>query len=194
MFLRLIMTVGFLAFSGTLFGQQPAQPPAVGYKDSFQVDYLDVTGYIYATNAGSHSVPSSPVRSGDICVNAYVFSPITDSPDGPLGAKLTSCCSCRVAPNTVGTITPTLSGPVVVKLVATLPVAGTGCDATVIPSGNLGAPAGYASGMQAWSVSQPTVLSTQLSTSKFTRLPLSRTEQANIAQLCAASTASCTCQ
>jgi hypothetical protein len=192
---QLIKTVLFAGLSGMLFAQEAAQSPAIGYKDSQQVDYLDITGTVFFTNAGFHSVVPFPVIASDICVNAYVFTPITNVPDGALGAQLTSCCACRVGPNATGSFTPSISGPVIVKLVSTLPARpGAACDATLIPSKNLGAPAGYASGMRAWSVSQPTVLSEQLSTSLFRKIPLGDTEQAKLAQLCTGSANRCTCQ
>lgn len=190
---RLILAVGSVAFSGLVFGQQVAQPPAIAYKDSYQLDYMDIRGTISFTNTGLYAAPSA-TRTPDICVNAYVFKPIATSPDGVSGVTLDSCCSCRVAPNAVGTITPVLSGPVVVKLVATLPKPlSPVCDATLIPSA-VGTPGGYAAGMRAWSVSQPTVLSDQLSTSLFAKVPLSDSEQTNLAQLCAASATKCVCQ
>ena len=193
--LRNFRFLSVTVFSMMLYGQQPAQPPAFGYKDSHQLDYMDITGTINFTNAGFHASPPFPVTSSDICVNAYVFRPITTTPDGALGATLSSCCSCRVAPKAVGTITPAISGPVIVKLVATVPArVGFGCDAALVPSANLGTPEGYASGMRAWSVSQPTVLSEQLSTSKFTNVPLGEAEQARLPQLCAASPTRCVCQ
>jgi hypothetical protein len=100
-----------------------------------------------------------------------------------------------VPANTVKSITPVISGPVVVKLVATLPArSGPACDATVLPTLDLGLPAGYAAGMRAWSVSQPTVLSEQVSTSKFDKAPLGNNEQSKLTQLCAASAQKCTCQ
>jgi hypothetical protein len=176
---RLIVAVGFVAFSGMLFGQTAATPPALGYKDSYQLDYLDIVGTIHFTNAGLHPNPQSPPNNSDICVNAYVYQPVTDGPDGPLGASLASCCSCRVAAGTVRTITPVIAGPVVVKLVATLPsrAAGAPCDASVLPNLALGLAGGYASGMQAWSVSQPTVLSPQVYTSKFDKAPSAATNR-----------------
>ena len=190
---RVIMVVGFASFSGFLFGQQAAQSPAIGYEDTYQLDYMDVQGSINFTNAGFHASPTFPARSSDICVNAYIFNPITNVPDGPLGAVLSSCCSCRVTPDSAGSITPTISGPVVVKLVATLPTpSGPPCDATVLPKNTLASPGGYASGMRAWTISQPTVLSDQLSTSKFINVALGNTEQTKLTQLCAAAP-KCSC-
>uniref|UniRef100_Q01V44 Uncharacterized protein n=1 Tax=Solibacter usitatus (strain Ellin6076) TaxID=234267 RepID=Q01V44_SOLUE len=189
------MAVVLMAFSAIAFGQTAAQPPALGYKDSYQLDYMDIRGTINFTNTGLHPNLQSPPNSSDICVNAYVFQPVTDSPDGPLGAAMASCCSCRVAASTVRTITPQLSGPVVVKLVATMPSrSGPACDATVLPTLDLGLAAGYAAGLRAWSVSQPTVLSEQVSTSKFDKVPLGSNEQAKLTQLCAATASKCTCQ
>jgi hypothetical protein len=190
-----MMAIGLALAGGMLSAQEAAQPPALGYKDSYQLDYLDILGNINLTNGGAHANLQSPPASSDICVHAYVFQPITGSPDGPLGATLASCCSCRVPANAVKTIPLVLSGPVVVKLVSTLPSRlATPCDPTVAPLPGLGTPGGYAAGMRAWSVSQPTVLSPQLSTSKFDKAPLGDAEQAKLSQLCSASTTKCTCQ
>lgn len=191
-----IKAVALMTVAGAVFAQELAQAPAIGYKDSYQLDYLDIRGTVYFTNAGSHAFPSNPVTSSDICVSAYVFRPITDSPEGPLGTTLDTCCSCRVAPNTLGSIPMVLQGPVVVKLVATIPARPPSgrCDPTLVPNQGLGAPLGYAAGMRAWSVSQPTVLSEQLSSSRFVKIPLGQGEQARLSQLCAASTNRCMCQ
>lgn len=187
---RFIMVMGLVTFSGAVFGQEAAYPPAIGYKDTHQTDYLDIRGTVNFTNAGFYPLPAR-----DICVNAYVFAPTATSPDGEAGARLTACCSCRVAPNALGSFTPVFSGPIVVKLVSTLPTrVGAPCDPTQVPNAPPGTPGGHATGMRAWSISQPTVLSEQLSTSPFVPIPLGDTQQAKLAQGCAMIPTRCLCQ
>jgi len=103
-------------------------------------------GMNFAVNSGSGPFSSTPVSFfggtannysivgyGDICVNAYVFSP---------DEQLQSCCSCHLSPNALGSwdvaadlTSNTLTGvhpkDVIVKLVATL---WNGSVAQVVPS------------------------------------------------------------
>jgi hypothetical protein len=82
------------------------------------------------------SVPTSVVGNGNLCINAYVFSP---------NEELQACCTCFLTPNGLGSFdavtnllantTDGLAVPSgVIKLVATLggaTAATSGCDATL---------------------------------------------------------------
>jgi hypothetical protein len=104
----------------------------------FQVRYAANTtageSWINITNSGANGAPllgpGFGGAVGNICVNAYAFSP---------DEQLISCCSCLVTPNglvnlgvnrdlTSKTLTGVIPTSVVVKLVATL--AGTGGSGT----------------------------------------------------------------
>lgn len=91
--------------------------------------------------------------AGNMCVNAYVFSP---------DEQLISCCSCLITPNGLASlsvnsdlVSNTLTGvrpdSVVIKLVATgtgSDFAGTSCSNSAAVAGNVNFP--LASGMLAW--------------------------------------------
>jgi hypothetical protein len=156
---RYLTTLAALALTSTVHANDAATPPALGYKDSYQLGYLYRLGdvrFIRVVNAGFHSpAPSfSPPVTRDICVNVYQLRlhPFN-------GSVVLGCCSCRVAPLSFGVRVNVgvASGPV--SLIATRPAAGApACSATRIPSspaldasGNLVAVAGgFATGMRAW--------------------------------------------
>lgn len=100
------------------------------------------------TNTGESSTTSLPAQNGNICVNAYAFSP---------DEQLISCCSCAITPDGLGSIsaandlvsnglTPGRATSVVVKLLATSGGANTTCNAAT--AGTSANP--LANGLVAW--------------------------------------------
>ncbi len=138
----------------TLFVSTVAYAQAVGGpSDAFQVSYasnLNIgDSVVNLVNAGTQSGIDP---AGRICANVYAFDP---------AEELISCCSCLVTPNGLdslsdqadlisNTLTPGVPTSIVIKLIATLPVAGA-CNA-----GNGGAPftaVQLAPGLRAWGTS-----------------------------------------
>lgn len=127
-----------------------ADAPVGGAVDAFQVSYasnLNIgDSVVNLTNAGTVS-GADPACC--ICANVYTFDP---------AEELISCCSCLVTPNGLdslsdqadlisNTLTPGVPTSIVIKLVATIPTAGT-CNA-----GNGGisfTAAQLAPGLRAW--------------------------------------------
>ena len=166
-------------------GDKPIAPP-----DAFQIRYaahLDQgDSYINLTNNGANGAPYAgpgfgyPV--GNICVNAYVFSP---------DEQLISCCSCLVTPNGLNSlsvkldlVSNTLTGlqpnSVVIKLLASQPV-GPVCNAALPNMMNL------APGMNAWgtTIHQTPTLSYTTTETPFIKATLSDQELASITNRCA---------
>ncbi len=166
-------------------GDKPIAPP-----DAFQIRYaahLDQgDSYINLTNNGANGAPLAgpgfgyPV--GNICVNAYVFSP---------DEQLISCCSCLVTPNGLNSlsvkldlVSNTLTGlqpnSVVIKLLASQPV-GPVCNAALPNMMNL------APGMNAWgtTIHQTPTLSYTTTETPFIKASLSDQELASITNRCA---------
>ena len=129
-----------LALTTAAFGQAIPGAPS----DAFQVRYaanLNVgDSVINISNAGTQNIGGALTN---ICANVYAFSP---------DEQLISCCSCTVTPNALvslsvvadlisNTLTPARPNSVVVKLIST---AGTTCNASNVPPGNL------AAGLVAW--------------------------------------------
>lgn len=113
--------------------------------DPFQVRYASNLpigdSFINFTNDGSSATTSFPAENGNICVNAYAFSP---------DEQLISCCSCVVTPNGLdslsarndlisNTLTPGVPTSIVIKLVATTGVpnraGATTCNAATAGTG-----------------------------------------------------------
>src|SRR4051794_11557193 len=128
---RLVASAAAILCCISAAAQEPAQAPALGYKDSYQIAYTDANFFVNnhlplvgVTNMGFHA-------AGDICVNVYSFR--TD-------ATFFTCCSCRLAANEHITLTVRnfnidpggLPASLTIKLIASVPVAGT-CDARVSP-------------------------------------------------------------
>lgn len=100
------------------------------------------------TNTGESSTNAFPSQNGNICVNAYAFSP---------DEQLISCCSCAVTPDGLQSLSAsndlvsnslTAGRPtsIVVKLISTSGGANTTCNAATA-----GTPANpLANGMAAW--------------------------------------------
>src|SRR4051794_39649417 len=147
---RLLAALAIIVFSNVAFGQVVATAPALGYTDSYQVNYVSnlPTGtFVNFTNAGVHG---GLTPAGDICVNVYTWDP---------DEQPRNCCSCRLTPNATKSLTgadltgnplfPGAATPsLVVKIVATLPTT-AGCNAAAVPTGN-GVAGGFASGARAW--------------------------------------------
>src|SRR5262249_20932479 len=113
------------------------------------------------------------------------------------GALLT-CCSCRVPPNTLRTMSgPNLgaavvgAGQAVIKALASVPSGTNTCDARVAPSGN-GFPGGYASGMIVTGTHLPFLFPSDV---VFTAGALTTPEQTRLTTACAALPVAnqCTC-
>ena len=74
---RRLVTATVVLFSCSAgFSQDTASWPAIGYKDSFQVNFtnanlLGAETVLSFTNLGVHNAPPG---NGDICVNIYVFN------------------------------------------------------------------------------------------------------------------------
>jgi hypothetical protein len=139
-------------------GQATAGGPATAsifIGDPLQVNYFPNLGVgdsvINITNTGARGAGlasgTSASVTGAFCVNAYAFSP---------DEQMIACCSCPVTPNGLvslsvkndlisNPLTPAVPTSIVVKLVATVPVAG-GCtnSASVITQ------AGLSPGLAAW--------------------------------------------
>jgi hypothetical protein len=193
--------VAIVCLSSLGFAQEPAAAPALGYEDSFQIGFFANGGigggngsvFFPFTNTGFHAGPDARITSMDVCVNAYILA--------TTGA-MASCCSCRVPANSFAYIFDAAfnypTSDAVVKLIATLPgrdLAGqppTKCDAQTTPLVSLGAPLGYASGMRAWTTSQPDLNSAFFEKGPFSSAALSATEQAKLTQQCSAAS-QCTC-
>jgi hypothetical protein len=143
-----LLAIATLAVSSVAFAQTDA--PVGGPFDAFQINYasnLNIgDSVVNITNAGTVN-GADPL--GEICANVYTFDP---------AEELISCCTCLVTPNGLNslsdqtdlisnTLTPGVPTSIVIKLVATFPVAGV-CNA-----GNGGfpfIPGQLAPGMRAW--------------------------------------------
>jgi hypothetical protein len=165
----------------------------------FQVKYASNLNhgesYINITNTGANGAPLNGPgfggAAGNICVNAYAFSP---------DEQLISCCSCLVTPNglvnlgvnrdlTTNTLTGVEPTSVVVKLVATLAGGtgtGTSCTNSAALAGSTANPIAPA-GLAAWGTSlHPTPTSGAWATTEtaFTPATLSTGELASITNRC----------
>jgi hypothetical protein len=192
MYVRLLAALAIVAFSSVALAQEPATAPALGYVDSFQIDYtpsLAAGTAVNLTNAGFHA--GTTATGGDICVNVYTWQP---------DEQPRNCCTCRVSPNAVrslnasdllasafGPPSPTFSN-FSIKLIATRPPTGGACDAGAMPTGN-GTPGGFAAGMRAWATkvhtTAPTGGTTFYTETKFSNAPLGMGELQKLVGACA---------
>jgi hypothetical protein len=139
--LRIKLAVATLVFSGAAFSAVQTD----AYQISYVSNLLIGDSYVNLTNAGTLN-GFDP--AGRICVNVYTFDP---------SEELIACCACPVTPDGLrslsakqdlvrNTLTPGVPGSIVIKLLATTPIAGA-CDPASPTAVNL------ASGMRAWSTS-----------------------------------------
>src|SRR5207302_53131 len=103
--------------------------------DPFQITYISNLAagdsFIDITNAGTSgaglAAGTTAAVTGAICANVYTFTP---------DEQLVSCCSCPVTPNGLvafsakqdlasNTLTPAVPTALVIKLVASVPLAGS---------------------------------------------------------------------
>ncbi len=176
-----------LCAAGAAFSQSlPATPPVASEADGvYQVRYLANLSagdsYIDLTNAGT---VSGIDPAGRICVNVYTFDP---------AEELISCCACPVTPNGLNslsarndlisnTLTPGVPTSITVKLLSSIPAAGT-CNAAA-PT-----PTTLARGMKAWATTIHALTSVSpvvynLTTSEFSKAELSATELNKLTSYC----------
>ena len=195
--LRILAALAVLVFSSVVFAQVPATPPAYGYTDSYQINYIPnsnvagADGAVNIVNAGFHSSAADP--EGWICTNVYVFK----HDEEPV-----SCCTCPTTANEIRHLTTAdlvgnqlLNEPtpptIVVKLVTTRPPTlgnPASCNAALLPSdgpapGPLGTNGGFATGIRAWA------LKVHLgpvggSETAFSPVPLSAYERDKLSSIC----------
>ncbi len=155
-------------------------PAQVAVDSSFQVRYAsNLTigdSVVNITNSGA--------TGHNICVNVYTFSP---------DEQLISCCSCRVTPNALrslsvkndlisNTLTPAVPDSVVIKLLSTTN-AGSTCNA-----GTPASTATLATGLLAWGTTlhaTPVTGTYSVTETAFAPATLSATERSKITSLCA---------
>ncbi|MBY0502295.1 MAG: hypothetical protein K2X03_00190 [Bryobacteraceae bacterium] len=144
-----------IAFSVAAFSQVDV-PYQVRYASNLNVG----DSVINITNTGARgaglAAGTTAATTGAICVNVYAFSP---------DEQMISCCSCPVTPNglvslsvtrdlTSNTLTPAVPTSIVVKLVATVPLAGAAANCTNSAAGLLAGPGAgpgqITNGMLAW--------------------------------------------
>ena len=165
--------------------------PIIDTNGAFQVRYaanLAVgDSVINITNTGASSTTALPTQNGNLCVNAYAFSP---------DEQLISCCSCLVTPNGLAslsarndlisnTLTPGVPTSIVVKLLAS-------AQATCNPSTVTPASLALGSGLAAWGTtihSTPVTAGTPAGTFGLTETPftpstLSVAELTRLTSLC----------
>lgn len=164
---RVVVTLAFSALVTSSLAQDTATPPALGYKDSFQTNYLNFEIgesaprlVLIATNMGFHGAGGTwnVPADGDICMQMYTFNWWT--------GDLLNCCSCRIWPNSLrrfrefdfpgpGGEGGSVHGTLLVKLIATRYLTAppprqtrTGCDP--LPSASEVVTQDFATGMRAW--------------------------------------------
>jgi hypothetical protein len=209
----------FLALSAFVFvifrvvsAQEPAVAPALGYEDTFQINYTAnlnlADSVINLKNAGYHK--QTLFGHGYLCANVYAFD---------AAEELISCCSCPLTANSLrslsvrndilsNTLTPAIPTSIDVKIVWTTPLkdtehpdcnasvspAGpppsTGCLALAVPQAGAVKPNCYASGGRAWMTHihagpNPAPANLSMTEDRFTNVPLSQNEEGILQLLCA---------
>ena len=173
-----------LACSAVALAQAVDTPFQVRYAANLSVG----DSVINVTNSGANgaSLQSGTTASitGSLCVNVYAFSP---------DEQMVSCCSCPVTPNGLvslsvrndlvsNTLTPAVPTAVVVKLLATVPVAGSCTNsAAAVTTATL------APGMLAWGTTihaTPVAGSYGVTETAFSPATLSAGELSRIGNLC----------
>jgi hypothetical protein len=184
------------AFACSMVAFAQVDPPITA-DSSFQVRYAanPAAGesYINIVNTGANGAallgPGFGGAAGNLCVNAYAFSP---------DEQLISCCSCLITPNgvvnlgvnrdlTIKTLTGVVPTSVVVKLLATLASAtgtGTSCTNSAAMAGTAAFP--ITIGMAAWGTTLHAAPGGFATTeTRFTPATLSGGELASITGRCA---------
>ncbi len=184
-------TTSTITATGTGAGAVATAVLPVLSNDVFQVRYVsNLTigdSVIDFTNTGASSTVALPIQNGNLCVNAYVFSP---------DEQLISCCSCAVTPNGLqslsarndlisNTLTPGVPTSVVVKLLASSQAT---CNASTVTPATLA----LAPGLAAWGTTihaAPVTAGTPAGTfgiteTPFTRSTLSAAELTRLTTLC----------
>jgi len=199
--LRIATAFAVTALCGVALAQDPATPPAIGFKDTFQTNYtnalLPSLPWVTLTNGGTNTVPSlvlfgePPIASADICVNIYTFKP---------DSTFINCCSCKVPSNGTLTLTGSLlygaganaiaaTGSLVKLMTSVAKAPPAVCDPTVVPAGT-GVPGGFGSGLGATAFHSIGLSGTE---TQFLPQPLGSAEVNKIVNLCKASAARCSC-
>src|SRR5450631_4712028 len=145
---------------------------------------------INATNTGASSTVPFPTQNGNLCVNAYTFSP---------DEQLISCCSCLVTPNALvslsarndlisNTLTPGVPTSVVIKLLASTGTTAASCNASTVGTGTnllVTGMAAFGTTIHALPVTPGTPATTYGETeTRFSNATLSGAELARITALC----------
>jgi hypothetical protein len=92
---RSVAILAILTPFGVTLAQEPAVAPALGYVDSFQLNYIknpSNASYVYLSNGGFHGYKDE----GTICANIYTVSPTQD---------LLQCCSCPITGDSLTCLT-----------------------------------------------------------------------------------------
>ncbi len=184
-------TTSTVTSTNGLTGGVATAPITIIPTDAFQVRYAANLALgdsvVNITNAGSGSTIALPTQNGNLCVNAYVFSP---------DEQLVSCCTCLVTPNGLAslsanndlvnnTLTPGRPTSVVIKLLASSQAT---CNASTVTPASIAA----AGGLVAFGTTihpTPVTVGTPAGTlgvteTPFTRSTLSPAELTRITTLC----------
>src|SRR5437868_14180205 len=173
-------------FSVAAFAQAGDGPFKVRYASNLGIG----DSVINATNTGASSTVALPIQNGNICMNAYVFSP---------DEQLVSCCSCLITPNGLvslsaindlisNTLTPAHPTSIVVKLLGSAGTTPASCNASTVGTGaNV-----LVTGLAAWGTTihaLPVTPGTPATTygvteTAFTNATLSAAELVRITTLC----------
>jgi hypothetical protein len=175
-----------MAAAVAAYGQSVTDTP---YQVKYAANLNVGDSVINLTNTGASGAGfgsgTSATLTGAICVNVYAFDPTEN---------IVSCCSCPVTPNGLVSLSaqkdlisnpifPRTPTSIVIKLVATAPVAGS-CTGSALLAGN---PV-FANGMLAWGTTLHTNTSTaaaySVSETPFAGATLSAGEQARLAYTC----------
>jgi hypothetical protein len=195
------LTFAALAFTSVAaYGQVVSTASGVG-DTGFHVRYAsNLTigdSVINFTNSGASSTSSGiavgnggAAQNGNICASVYAYSP---------DEQLVSCCSCNVTPNglnslsvkndlAVNPLTPIVPSALVIKILATAPVAPATCSNTTAATVTAGQ---LAKGLVAWGTTIHALPAAGGATpygvteTEFANADLSQAELDRMTQLCA---------